>query len=128
MEHCAKAALEIGKIEVPFHTIGVKDEELGKGNTGDGLVVPLGVAGVGRTLSMRLGGGTSQHVLVAGKTGSGKSSLLHTLITSAAQKYAPDQLRMVLLDFKKGVEFQVYAHGGLLMLKSLGSKAGANLG
>jgi len=73
------------------------------------LVIPLGVAGVGRTTSLRLGQGTSQHVLIAGKTGSGKSSLLHTLITSAALKYPPDQLRMLLLDFKKGVEFQIYA-------------------
>ncbi|MFM8323248.1 MAG: FtsK/SpoIIIE domain-containing protein, partial [Pirellulaceae bacterium] len=51
--------------------------------------------------------------MVAGKTGSGKSSLLHTLITSACIDYGPDQLRLVLLDFKKGVEFQVYAEANL---------------
>ncbi len=52
-------------------------------------------------------------MLIAGKTGSGKSSLLHTMISSAVLKYAPDQLRLVLLDFKKGVEFQVYAEADL---------------
>jgi hypothetical protein len=62
---------------------------------------------------MRLGLGTAQHVLVAGKTGSGKSSLLHTMITSAALQYSPEELRFVLLDFKKGVEFQVYAHAAM---------------
>lgn len=128
MEHCARAALEIGKIEVPFDTIAAKDDELGKAISGDGLVVPLGVAGVGRTLSMRLGGGTSQHVLVAGKTGSGKSSLLHTLITSAALKYSPEQLRMVLLDFKKGVEFQVYSHGGLPHAEIIGIESRREFG
>jgi DNA segregation ATPase FtsK/SpoIIIE, S-DNA-T family len=109
IEHGTRLAMQAGKIEVPFVTIGVAEKDLGIGTTHDALVVPLGVAGVGRTTSLRLGHGTAQHVLVAGKTGSGKSSLLHTLITSAALKYPPDQLRMVLLDFKKGVEFQIYA-------------------
>ena len=109
IEHCTTAAMQAGKIEVPFETIGVDEKDVGTSLTSDGLIVPLGVAGVGRITCLRLGHGTAQHVLVAGKTGSGKSSLLHTLITSAALKYAPDQLRMVLLDFKKGVEFQVYA-------------------
>ncbi|MDA1230253.1 MAG: FtsK/SpoIIIE domain-containing protein [Planctomycetota bacterium] len=39
---------------------------------------------------MRLGRGTSQHVLVAGKTGSGKSTLLHILITNLALYYSLD--------------------------------------
>ncbi len=123
IEHCTQDALKAGKIEVPFVTIGVDDADMGQGRTGDGLSIPLGVAGVGRTTSLRLGSGTSQHVLVAGKTGSGKSSLLHTLITSAALKYPPDQLRMVLLDFKKGVEFQVYSqtrlpHADIIAIES----------
>jgi hypothetical protein len=58
---------------------------------------------------LKLGIGTAQHAIIAGKTGSGKSSLLHAMITSAAMKYSPDRLRLVLLDFKKGVEFQVYS-------------------
>ncbi|MFO0941669.1 MAG: FtsK/SpoIIIE domain-containing protein [Pirellulales bacterium] len=51
---------------------------------------------------MKLGVGTAQHAIIAGKTGSGKSSLLHALITSALMKYSPENLRLVLLDFKKG--------------------------
>ncbi len=56
-----------------------------------------------------LGKGTSQHVLIAGKTGSGKSTLLHALITNGALRYSPDELELYLIDFKKGVEFKVYA-------------------
>ena len=48
-------------------------------------------------------------MLIAGKTGSGKSTLLHALITNAALRYSPDELELYLIDFKKGVEFKVYA-------------------
>ncbi len=56
-----------------------------------------------------LGKGTSQHVLTSGKTGSGKSTMLHALITNGALRYSPDELELYLIDFKKGVEFKVYA-------------------
>ncbi len=128
IEHCTQSALDAGKIEVPFETIRVEDSAFGAGKSDDGLIIPLGVAGVGRTTSLRLGQGTAQHVLIAGKTGSGKSSLLHTLITSAAVKYAPDQLRLVLLDFKKGVEFQVYAQAKLAHAEIIGIESRREFG
>src|SRR5476649_1782729 len=56
-----------------------------------------------------LGRGTAQHALIAGKTGSGKSTLLHALITNLALHYGPDQAELYLIDFKKGVEFKMYA-------------------
>ena len=57
----------------------------------------------------RSGHGTSQHVLLAGRTGSGKSTLMHALITNIALNYSPDEIDLYLIDFKKGVEFKVYA-------------------
>ena len=71
--------------------------------------MPLGRAGATKLQHLKLGKGTSQHVLIAGKTGSGKSTLLHALITNGALRYSPDQLELYLIDFKKGVEFKVYA-------------------
>lgn len=38
--------------------------------------------------------------LITGKSGSGKSSFLHTLILSAASRYSPEELRIRLVDFK----------------------------
>ncbi len=105
----AEDASKAGRVEVPFETIVPSSMQLFQSSTADGLNIPVGQAGIGRSQFIKLGLGTSQHVLIAGKTGSGKSSLLHTMITSAALRYGPDQLRMVLLDFKKGVEFQVYS-------------------
>lgn len=113
MEHQMEAAADIGKLIVPFTSIAPAPENVHQSTTADGLSIPLGISDASRVQSLRLGTGTAQHVLIAGKTGSGKSSLLHTMITSAALKYSPEQLRLVLLDFKKGVEFQVYSEVGL---------------
>jgi len=50
-----------------------------------------------------------QHALVAGKTGSGKTTLFHVLITNLSLMYSPDEIEFYLIDFKKGVEFKPYA-------------------
>ena len=71
--------------------------------------MPLGRSGATRLQSLKLGRGTSQHVLIAGKTGSGKSTLLHALITNSALRYSPDEVELYLVDFKQGVEFKTYA-------------------
>jgi DNA segregation ATPase FtsK/SpoIIIE, S-DNA-T family len=48
------------------------------------------------------------HGLIAGGTGSGKSELLITLITSLAINYAPDILNFVLIDYKGGGVFSPF--------------------
>ncbi len=105
----AEESLKANRVEVPFLGIVPSDAPKYQQRSANGLSIPIGQAGVGRVQHLKLGHGTAQHVLIAGKTGSGKSSLLHTLVSSAASYYSPDELRLVLLDFKKGVEFQVYA-------------------
>jgi hypothetical protein len=97
------------RVEVPFSYIVPTEEEVWKGDSRRGLSVPLGRAGAVRKQALRLGSGTSQHVLVAGKTGSGKSTLWHALIVNLALHYSPDEVELFLIDFKKGVEFKPYA-------------------
>ncbi len=113
MDKHREAVAQVGKVIVPFEPIEIPEAEQQKASAAEQLAIPLGISAAGRVQSMKLGIGTAQHVLIAGKTGSGKSSLLHTMITSAAMKYSPEQLRLVLLDFKKGVEFQVYSESEL---------------
>lgn len=67
---------------------------------------------IGERLTFWLGedqqGKPSAHAMVAGQTGSGKSYLLHAIITGLASRYSPDELRFTLIDGKQGVEFEVY--------------------
>jgi hypothetical protein len=100
---------DANKVELPFKNIVPAANELWTAECGSELIAPLGQAGATKLQHLRLGKGTSQHVLVAGKTGSGKSTLLHVLITSLALKYSPDEVQLYLVDFKKGVEFKTYA-------------------
>ncbi|MEP3481573.1 MAG: FtsK/SpoIIIE domain-containing protein [Fuerstiella sp.] len=97
------------RVEVSFSRVAPKLELIWTHSTADGIDLPIGRAGAARLQYMRLGRGTSQHVLVAGKTGSGKSTFLHIVITNLALHYSPTELQFYLIDFKKGVEFQTYA-------------------
>jgi len=71
--------------------------------------VPIGRTGATKLQYLALGKGTRQHALVAGKTGSGKSTLFHVIITDLALWCSPEQVEFYLVDFKKGVEFRCYA-------------------
>jgi DNA segregation ATPase FtsK/SpoIIIE, S-DNA-T family len=106
----AKAAK---RVEVPFERVAPKEEDWWTGSTASEINVPLGPAGAKKMQHMRLGKGTSQHVLIAGKTGSGKSTMMHALITNLALTYSPNEVQFYLIDFKKGVEFKVYDHYAL---------------
>jgi hypothetical protein len=102
-------ARDANRVEVPFEFIAPPADAYWTGDSRSGVDVPLGRAGATKLQSLALGKGTSQHSLIAGKTGSGKSTLLHALITNAALRYSPDEVELYLIDFKKGVEFKVYA-------------------
>lgn len=104
---------EAGRIEVPFSHVAPDDGQFWTCDSRGGIDVPLGRAGAMKLQNLRLGKGTSQHVLISGKTGSGKSTLLHVLVTNIAMRYGPDQVEFYLIDFKKGVEFKAYATHGL---------------
>ncbi len=109
MHSLGEKARDANRVEVPFDFIAPTKDKYWAWNSSKIMDVPLGRAGATKLQSILLGKGTSQHALVAGKTGSGKSTLLHALIVNAALRYSPDQLELYLIDFKKGVEFKVYA-------------------
>ena len=116
-EFCTRMLHEVGEAAtrrqarrgaVRVHRPG-RRSSAGRSDSRTGIDVPLGRAGATKRQHLQLGQGTSQHVLIAGKTGSGKSTLLHALITNLALRYSPDEVELYLIDFKKGVEFKIYA-------------------
>lgn len=100
---------DVRRVEVPFERVSPSNEDFWTSDSRSGVDVPIGRAGATKLQSLKLGKGTSQHVLIAGKTGSGKSTLLHALIANLSLHYSPAEIEFYLIDFKKGVEFKVYA-------------------
>ncbi|MDB6028536.1 MAG: segregation ATPase, FtsK/SpoIIIE family [Verrucomicrobiales bacterium] len=104
-----KSNRDSNRIEVPFSQITPPDAEVWSVETTSELRVPIGRTGATKFQYLSIGKGTRQHALLAGKTGSGKSTLFHVIITNLALWCSPEQVEFYLVDFKKGVEFKCYA-------------------
>lgn len=90
------------KIVVPIREL-LEDEEFQKGKAK--LPLALGKDVYGKAIIADLA--TMPHLLVAGATGSGKSVCINSIITSLLCRYAPDELRFIMID-PKVVEMQGY--------------------
>lgn len=73
------------------------------------LTAVLGLDERGTPLLLRLGSPEVVHTLLAGTTGSGKTALARTMLTSLAHFNPPDQMKFILID-PKGRGFQALAH------------------
>lgn len=81
--------------------------------TNDSVVAPFGRSGATEVASLRLDSGNLTGALIVGRPGSGKSTLIHTVLAGLTTLYGPGELELYLLDFKEGVEFADYAEHGL---------------
>lgn len=104
-----QSSIDSNRVQVPFVQIAPKPEDLWTLETTSELRIPVGRTGATKFQYLAIGKGTRQHALFAGKTGSGKSTLFHVIITNLALACSPEQVEFYLIDFKKGVEFKCYA-------------------
>lgn len=104
-----KASIDSNRVQVPFSHIAPEPDQIWSSSTTEELRVPVGRTGAKKLQMLAIGKGTRQHALVAGKTGSGKSTLFHVIITNLSLWCSPDEVEFYLVDFKKGVEFKCYA-------------------
>ncbi len=105
-----RSGKDSNRVEVPFAEVAPPQSKLWSDDTTDELRVPIGRSGATKLQYLAIGKGTRQHALIAGKTGSGKSTLFHLIITNLALWCSPEQVEFYLVDFKKGVEFKCYAN------------------
>lgn len=119
---------DANRVELPFAQIAPRPEERWSAGTAEEVRVPIGRTGAAKLQYLAIGKGTRQHALVAGKTGSGKSTLFHVIITNAALWYSPDEVEFYLVDFKKGVEFKCYANRRLPQARVVGIESDREFG
>lgn len=78
-------------------------------NPQERLKVPVGLSDAGHILQIDLKeaahGGMGPHGLCIGATGAGKSEFLRTLVVSLVATHSPDDVNLVLVDFKGGATF-----------------------
>lgn len=113
IQEWGQKSIEARKVEVPFARlltmpgVNLEPERWWKGSTRSELAIPLGPVSPRKPQMLLLGKGTFNHALIVGRTGSGKSNLMHVIITGAALKYPPEELELYLIDLKT-VEFIIY--------------------
>ena len=106
-----KGIQKAGRIVVRYSDIGPGRSSYLKCSTAEGISIPIGLSGASETQKLNLGmpGSQSIHALICGQIGSGKSRLLHAIITGALLQYTKEELQIYLIDFKSGTEFKIYA-------------------
>jgi len=74
------------------------------------LSIPIGTTLDGRheiTFDMGQRSG-NVHSLILGGTGTGKTTFLNNIIVQIAEKYTSSEIRLYLMDYKNGTEFQIF--------------------
>jgi DNA segregation ATPase FtsK/SpoIIIE, S-DNA-T family len=107
-------------------TVEFDDRPWWKESAAEVIETPVGGYGSNEFLKVWFGEknqeNTCAHGILGGTAGSGKSTLYHVIIMGLAIRYAPDELKMYLVDGKSGVTFQPYRdlpHAEVISLHTL---------
>lgn len=76
-----------------------KHQSLNQGNEYDFIEIPIGFEGH-KEVFLKFGDKSNRGGFIAGKQGSGKSSLLRTIILEIIKKYSPNEVKLILFDMK----------------------------
>ena len=110
-------APQLMRVEVPFNKLlekaGFGSDSMWKDSTRERIHVPLGPQGAKKLQYLTLGTNTEHHAVCIGMPGSGKTNLMHIVITTMGLLYSPEEMQLYLVDFKQGVGFKRYAEVGM---------------
>lgn len=117
-----KESVEASKIQINF--TGAKDvypdpKNWFNTNADSGVVVPVGYLEGGQPLQLQFDDVHHVHTVIMGNTGSGKTNLLHVLITNLMLRYRPEEVQVYLIDFKYGLDFRIYTRFYLPNFKAI---------
>ena len=99
------------KVKILYSDIAPAPNEKRKGRCVDGLSIPIGrKMGGGESAKIEIGqmDGGQYHALIVGDTGTGKSTLIKTIIAGALQRYPEDELKIYLIDLMKVGHYKPY--------------------
>jgi hypothetical protein len=117
IKQVGEKASDAMRVEVAFSDLlemaGMPERNWWSKSSKELVEVPLGPRGATDVQMLAVGTGLAHHGLIIGRPGSGKTNLMHVIITGLALEYGPDELELYLIDFKKGVGFKAYADHGL---------------
>ena len=101
--------------------------EFWTGNAGKGVCAQFAKSGI-ENIYLSLGVNQygedelTQHGIIGGATGSGKTVTLHDMILHLCMKYSPKELCFWLLDYKEGTEFAIYKDFPYIQILSMESE------
>lgn len=102
-------------------------EEFWTKTSNKGVCVPFGKRGI-ENVFFSIGinqyneDENTHHALIAGSTGSGKTSLINDFILQTSMLYSPEDVSFYLLDYKEGTEFAMYKNFPYVEILSMESE------
>lgn len=89
------------------------DNERYRSDATNGISVPVGYLEGGNAFNLLLDDKSHVNAVIMGNTGSGKTNLLHVIMTNIMLRYKPEEVELCLVDFKYGKDFRIYTQYNL---------------
>ncbi|MXV14813.1 FtsK/SpoIIIE domain-containing protein [Hufsiella ginkgonis] len=114
-------------IKVPITKYVWQPDKWWQGKAARSIRIPIGRHGT-ELQFLEFDNDDNNQALLIGKPGSGKSNLMHVIISNAIWLYSPDELEIYLIDFKGGVEFAVYAEKHIPHIRTIAIESDREFG
>lgn len=107
---------------------GLQKDSWWNGNSSATIFLSIGLNNFDKTQYLTLGENSANHVLISGCVGSGKSQLMHLVLTIAMMIYSPNEIQIYILDLKEGIEYKHYNDHQLPHVRKVAAGVGRETG